>query len=405
MVTGTGVRLTSYEDCRDGYRSMGLRQALYDDGVTLMSDVIVNLHGEAHRARRRLENRLFRRDVFVRWEREVVPAAIRDALRPFVSAGRADLVPLSRRAMMTIAAAIAGVDRPEGTDEEFDALYEVMTRLSRASIVIHATGDKQAIKDDGLAALAEFDERFFTSSMQRRQALLRDADAPTDLLVTCPDVLATLLLNQDRLDLPRETVLREVAYFPWVGSHSTSNALAHTMAHIFTWLEEHPEDRPALESDPELVQRFSHESLRLHPPSPEALRHSLTDVTLGSGRTIPADTAVTIDVVAANRDPEVFGPTAEDFDPNRDLPEGVSLWGLAFGSGFHACLGQELAGGLAGDTGGADGAVLRGSIATMASVLLQHGARLDPDDPPALDTQTVRKHYGRFPVLLRPPAA
>jgi hypothetical protein len=39
----------------------------------------------------------------------------------------------------------------------------------------------------------------------------------------------------------------------------------------------------------------------------------------------------------------------------------------------------------------------------MASVLLQHGARLDPDDPPALDTQTVRKHYGRFPVLLSPP--
>lgn len=403
MVAGTGVRLTSYEDCRDGYRSMGLRQALYDDGVTLMSDVIVNLHGDAHRARRRLENRLFRRDVFVRWEREVVPAAIRDALRPFVSAGRADLVPLSRRAMMTIAAAIAGVDRPEGTDEEFDALYEVMTRLSRASIVIHATGDKQAIKDDGLAALAEFDERFFTPSMQRRQALLRDADTPTDLLVTCPDVLATLLLNQDRLDLPRETVLREVAYFPWVGSHSTSNALAHTMEHIFTWLEQHPEDRAALESDPELVQRFSHESLRLHPPSPEALRHSLTDVTLGSGRTIPADTAVTIDVVAANRDPEVFGPTAQEFDPHRDLPEGVSLWGLAFGSGFHACLGQELAGGLAGEAGGADGAVLRGSIATMASVLLQHGARLDPDDPPALDTQTVRKHYGRFPVLLSPP--
>ena len=399
-VTGTGVRLTSYEDCRDGYRSMGLRQALYDDGATLMSDVIVNLHGDAHRARRRLENRLFRRDVFVRWEREVVPAAIRDALRPFVAAGRADLVPLSRRAMMTIAAAIAGVDRPEGTDEEFDALYEVMTRLSRASIVIHATGDKQAIKSDGLAALAQFDERFFTPSLERRQKLL--ADEGVDLLARCPDVLATLLLNQDRLDLPRDTVLREVAYFPWVGSHSTSNALAHTMEHIFAWLDQHPEDRSALESDPELVQRFSHESLRLHPPSPEALRYSLADVTLGSGRIIPAGTPVTIDVVAANRDPEVFGSTADDFDPHRDLPEGVSPWGLAFGSGFHACLGQELASGLAGEAGRADGAVLRGSIATMASVLLEHGARLDPNDPPALDVQTVRKHYGRFPVLLSP---
>lgn len=396
--TDTEVRLTSYEDCRDGYRHQGFRQALYDDGVVLMSDVIVNLHGDAHRARRRLENRLFRRDVFLRWERELVPAAILDALSSSLAEGRADLVPLARRAMMTIAAAIAGVDRPEGTDEEFDDLYGVMTRLSRASTVVHATGDKEAIKADGLAALAHFERRFFAPSVARRRDLL--ARHGSGLLEICPDVLATLLVNQERLELGPETVLREVAYFPWVGSHSTSNALAHTMAHALSWLEDHPGDRHRLESDPEVVQRFSHEALRLHPPSPVALRRALTDVTLGSGREVPAGAHVVIDVVAANRDPSIFGPSADAFDPWRPLPEGVNLWGLAFGTGFHSCLGQELAGGVASSPGDPAGEVLRGSIATMASILLRHGARLDPADPPTLDHQTVRKHFGRFPVLL-----
>ena len=35
-----------------------------------MGDVLVNLHGEAHRDRRRLENRLFRRETFELYERE-----------------------------------------------------------------------------------------------------------------------------------------------------------------------------------------------------------------------------------------------------------------------------------------------------------------------------------------------
>jgi len=398
MTSAGEVRLISYQDCRDGYRDMGFRQALYDDGVVLMSDVIVNLHGEAHRDRRRLENRLFRRDVFLRWEQGMVSAAILDALRPGLADGRADLIPVGRRAMMTIAASIAGVDRPQGTEEEFDDLSTLMTQLSRASTVVHATGDKDAIKAEGLDALAHFERRFFAPSLARRRSLLKEHGA--DLVAMCPDVLSTLLVNQDRLELEPETVLREVAYFPWVGSHSTSNALAHTMEHLFSWVDEHPADRAGLEADPELVQRFSHESLRLHPPSPVALRRAIDDVVLTSGRVVSAGTPVVIDVVAANRDPAVFGPTAEQFDPFRSLPEGVNLWGLAFGSGFHACLGQELAGGVAGDGSASGTAVLRGSIATMASTLLCHGARLDPDDPPTLDTQTVRKHFGRFPVLL-----
>ena len=38
-----------------------------------MADVLVNLHGDEHRSRRRVENRLFRRDTFELYERELFP--------------------------------------------------------------------------------------------------------------------------------------------------------------------------------------------------------------------------------------------------------------------------------------------------------------------------------------------
>jgi cytochrome P450 len=361
-----------------------------------MSDVIVNLHGDAHRDRRRLENRLFRRDVFVRWEHEVIPGTISAVLAPAVDQGRGDLIPLARRAMMSLAAEIAGVDRTEGTEEEFELLYSLMTRLSRASTIVHATGDKAAITADGLEALHHFEERFLRPSIRRRLDLL---EGPGGSEALPQDVLSTLMINQDALDLPPEVVCREVAYYPWVGSHSTSNALAHAMDHLFAWLERRPEDRAGLAEDPDLVQRFVHESLRLHPPSPEALRRALADVELASGTKVRAGEKVVIDVVAANRDPSVFGPDAADFDPFRVLPDGVALWGLAFGSGFHACLGQELAGGTPNEPGVTLGSPLYGAIALMARILLDHGARPDPDDPATADVESSRPHFGRYPIL------
>lgn len=396
---GPEVRLSSYPDCRDAYRHRDLRQALYDESVALMGDVIVNLHGEAHRDRRRLENRLFRRDVFVYWEREVMPHIVERVLEPAVAIGKGDLISLARRAMMTLAVEIAGVDLAKGSDAkgsdaEFDDLYELMTRLSRASTVVHATGAKADIISDGLVALEEFDARFLQPSLRRRVALI---ESGSDELP--PDVLTTLLVNQDALDLPPDVVRREVAYFPWVGSHSTSNALAHAMDHIFAWIAEHPGDRRELSTNSELTQRFVHESLRLHPPSPVALRRALIDVRLGGATQVLAGTTVVIDVAAANRDPGVFGPSACEFDPYRVLPDGVPLWGLSFGTGFHACLGQELAGGVSAD-GLAQRAALHGSIAGMACQLLRYGARLDPEDPPQLDVESTRPHFGRYPILL-----
>ena len=107
------ILITSFEDARECYRSKDLRQALYDAGEVIMGDVLVNLHGDEHRARRRLENRLFRRDTFFHYERDLFPEIIEKTVKPYIADGKAELVDFGHQMMMNLAALTAGVDRPE----------------------------------------------------------------------------------------------------------------------------------------------------------------------------------------------------------------------------------------------------------------------------------------------------
>ena len=392
--------LTTYAEAREAFRARDLRQALYDEGHHLMDGVIVNLHGDAHLARRRLENRLFRRDVFAWYERKRIPAIIDHVLAPMVRDGHGDLLPLARRTMVMLSIDVAGVDVRSGSDAEFGRFYALMDRLARASTVAHATGDKAAIIADGDEALAAFDVEFFRPSLDRRRKLVREVERDErDDSELRRDVLTTLVRNQDRLDLMPQTVLREVAYFLWVGSHSTSNQFVHAMHHIFEWLTDRPQDRQRLLDDGVTLQRFVHESLRLHPASSVALRRAVAPVVLRSGITIAEDENVVIDIQSANRDPAAVGPNGDRFDPFRQMADGVAPWGLSFGHGAHACLGRELAGGLEPDEALDDH--LLGSIALMAGAVLRAGACPDPDDPPTIDAGTTRNNWGRYPVVLR----
>ena len=393
------ITLTTYADARDAFRSRDLRQSLYDAGDRLMHGVIVNLHGDEHLARRRLENRLFRRDTFAWYERERIPHIIDAVLREPMAAGHGDLLALARRTMMTLSMDVAGVDLPPGADE-FERVYGLMDDLARASTVAHAVGDTQAIIDAGDLALDAFDREFFEPSLQRRRALVEQFERSEIDEPDLPrDVLTTLLRNHDRLELADATVLREVAYFPWVGSHSTSHQLVHAMHHMFEWMANDPSSRTTLEHDDITRQRFVHESMRLHPASPVALRIADDDVTLRSGRLLPRGEPITISVHDANRDPIVFPGHADRFDPYREVGDGVAPWGLSFGHGTHACLGQELASGLEPDEAlDHQHNHLLGSVAVMAGVMLRAGARPDPHDPARLDATTTRIVWERYPV-------
>ena len=390
----TTITITEYDEARDAYRQKELRQALYDAGEVVMADVLVNLHAAEHRDRRRLENRLFRRDTFELYEHDLFPPIIAETLAPELEAGRAELVDLGHRMMMNLAALTAGVDRPLGTPDETRDLYRYLMLFIEGATLGFYTGDREAKAAEISEHLHRFDEEFVTPSIERRQALL---DAGEELP---KDVLSILMENEDSLHLPHDVVVREVAFYLLAGAHTSATAFNRVIHYIFTWLDEHPEDRDLVRTDRLFVQRCTHETVRLQPSSPTAARWALADIELKSGRRIPKGSKVVIDLLQVNRDRAIFGDDAEEFNPHRTLPDRIPAYGLSFGSGMHACIGQDLAAGLVFDADSTEDGHLFGLVPEAVQIMFDHGVRPDPDDPPEMDASTTRPYFGRYPVLL-----
>jgi len=390
------ITVSSYEGARDAFRQKHLRQALYDAGEVVMADVLVNLHGEDHRARRRLENRLFRKDVQARYERELFPPIVEESLAPHRAAGRAELVSLSHQLMMNLAAATAGVDRPEGTVEETLRLYAYLMTFIEGATLAHYTGDREAKRAEVAVALAGFDTEFLQPSVQRRRAALDRLAAGAVTEADLPqDVLTVLLRNQDDLDLQPDVVLRETCFYLLAGAHTSATAFVRTLHAVFGAGDEVVARATA---DPGFLQHCVHETVRLHPSSPVAMRWALEDLELADGRRVAAGDKVVIDLLAANRDPAAFGPDAEAFAPDRELEPGVARWGLSFGLGMHACIGQELAAGRDRLGLEPDDDHLHGLVTVAAAAVLATGGRPDPDDPPELDPASARGYWSRYPI-------
>ena len=393
------VTVTSFADAKDAYRQKDLRQALYDEGEVVMADVLVNLHGTEHRDRRRVENRSFRRETFDLYERELFPAVTERTLAPYRAAGRVDLVHLGHELMLNLAALTAGVDRPQGTAEETARLYDYTMLFIEGATLAHSTQDKDERRGCIFQALLDWDREFLTPSIQRRQQALARLDAGEITAAELPkDVLTTLLASE--LALPHEVIRREVAFLLLAGAHTSATAFVRSIDHILSWVEAHPEDAGRVQGDRLFVQRCIHETVRLNPSSPVGQRWALEDVTLKSGVHVPRGGKLVIDLAAVNRDPEVFGPDAAEFDPHRQLPPGVGPFGLSFGGGMHVCIGQDLA---AGVVPGADvdpDAHLYGLVTGAVQRMFTEGVRRDPDDPPQRDAHTARPYWGTYPVLL-----
>ena len=399
MRAPTEITITAYEDARAAFRNKDLRQALYDAGEVVMDRVLVTLHGEEHRARRRLENRLFRRDTHTRYERELFPPIVTDTLAPYLAHGRAELVSLSHQMMMNLAASTAGVDRPEGTPEESFHLYSYLMRFIEGATLAHYTGDRDAKRAEVADALASFDREFLAPSIaNRRTALARFAAGEITEEALPRDVLTVLLRNQDDLDLPPDVVLRETCFFLLAGAHTSATAFVRTLHNIFRFDATRPTDAELARGDLAFLQRCVHETVRLQPSSPVAMRWVLDDVELPSGVQLHAGDKLTIDLMAANRDPSVFGDAADEFDPHRPLPAGQPRWGLSFGLGMHACIGQDLAAGLEVPDHAPGPDHLFGLVPVAIEAVLAAGVAPVPDDPPVLDPTSDRGYWSRYPV-------
>ena len=395
-------RLTDYGACEAALRNHDLAQSLYDAGEVVMRDVLLTLHGAAHKARRGLEVKVFRRDFFRYYEQEVFPRTLEETLAPLIAAGGTDLIEFGYRVTINLTADFAGIDRPEKSIAETETLLALVKTFSEGATLVHSTRPKAEVEAEVRAALARFDAAFLQPSIARRQAMIAAhgrGDLAQDALPR--DVLTVLLLNEDRLDLPADVLLREMAFYMQAGSHSTSNAMVHALHEIFVWAGVGDAADPARWqqlADPLFVQQCVHESLRLHPASPEAWRRPACPMQLaGAGDVGPAD-RVELDLFSANRSAAVFGADADAFRPGRSAPRGVMPFGLTFGIGLHTCLGRELDGGLVAraDT---DPALHQYGIVTLLVLrLLALGARPDPARPARPDHKTSRPNWGTYPV-------
>ncbi len=395
----TETTLTRFDDVRDAYRQKGLKQALYDAAGVIMADTLLTLWGDDHRRRRRLENRLFRRQTFEHYERDLLPRAVDEVLGPAAAEGRGDVVPLARRIVVNLTATAAGVDRPEGTPAETDRLFSYAVKFSEGATAVHSTRDPEELRAEVADALERWDEEFFAPSLDRRTELFSRFVAGEATEEDLPkDVLTVLVRNQDSLDLPRDVVRREVAFYMLAGMHSTGAATTHAVHGAFGWFDDHPEDRERMVGDPVFLQHCVHESMRLHPASPVARREAVEPVTLRGGTEMAVGDTVVMDLWSANRDTDVFGADADRFNPRRAIRDDVPRWGHTFGGGRHACIGMELDGGVPADEV-AGSPLLLGTVALILRGLLVRGAQRDPDDPPQQDPNITRVWWGRYPVL------
>lgn len=395
------ITISSFEQAKAAFRNKSLKQALYDEGEVVMADVLVNLHADAHRQRRRLENRLFQKPIHEAFEHEFFPPILTATLKPHIQTGRAELVSLSHQLMMNLAATASGIDRPLGTPDETQHLYEHMMRFIEGATLAHYAGDRDAKRDEVSQALRQFDAEFLQPSIERRRALidgykkgeLQESEVPKD-------VLTTLLRNEDDLHLPDEVVLRETAFFLLAGAHTSATAFVRTLHNIFT--------HPALgASNLDLlgVQRCVHETVRLQPSSPTAMRWATDLVELPGGVLLQPGDRLTIDLMSANRDPEIYGTAAEQFDPTRTLLPGAPPWGLSFGMGMHACIGQDLAAGHDNtDVAPAESDDrLFGLVPHAVLAVLEVGGRPDPVAPAELDPLSARGYWSKYPIIFGMP--
>lgn len=395
------ITVTTFAEAREVYRTKELRQGLYDAGAVVMEGVLVNLHGDEHRQRRRLENRMFRRETFDHYERERFPDIVEQTMLPVLARGRADLVRLGHALMLNLAAVTAGIDRPLGTEEETERLHGYVEYLIEGATLGHSTLDRGERSTVVAAKLDEWRVEFLQPSIdRRRERLARIAIGELDRDAVPRDILSILLQHLEELGMDQATLVREIAFYLLAGAHTSATAFVRTIDAALGWVDTHPEDRERLRHDRLFVQRCVHETIRLNPSSPTGVRRALADITLRSGTQIAEGDLVTIDLNAVNRDPEVFGPDAATFDPTRVTPTNVAPFGLSFAQGMHVCIGQDLAAGVVAHGEDPGDSHLFGLVPVAVQRFFQAGVRRDPDALPTRDIATSRPYWATYPVLL-----
>ncbi|BBE35654.1 cytochrome P450 [Sphingosinicella microcystinivorans] len=399
--------IASFDGCSHALKQNDLRQALYDQASLMMEHALVNLHGAEHRARRNVEATVFRKNIFLDYEKNVLPRTLDETLAPFLKIGHGDLVDIGYRIMMNLTADFAGIDRPERSPEETEELVRLLKEFSLAPALGQSRPEDVAEKRARIeAAMAEFNAAFLAPSIARRRSLLAERDAGTRDDADLPkDVLTALIREQDKLAMTDEKFLQEGIFYALAGAHTSIHSLTHAVNELLQWLKAHPEDVETLRSDPFFVQRCVFESVRLHPSSPVAKRRALCPITLADDIKADEGDIVVVNLHAANRSRDLFGDDADSYNPHREVGGPLAPHGISMGLGMHACLGRNLAIGVEPRADSEPETHQYGTVPLIVEALLRCGIQADPDKQPAKDEGITRITFASYPIVFRPDEA
>ncbi len=401
------IVLSDYVTVRAALSSRDLTRSLdpekYEAG-NITEGTLSILHGNEHRDRRRIENRLFRRSTLESYERVLFPEIIAQTLAGFVDPEVSDLVEIGGLLTVVLAARTAGVDFDPVSLEHRRRLREYLHVFAVGNAIDAAKGDLEEIKSRMRATLERFDAEFVSASWDRRQRLVTAVLSGAVEQSSLPnDVLTTLLYARSagELDMDDAQLLREVAKFFIAGAHTSTQTLTNTLHQLFDWCAAHPEDRQLLSTDIAFVQRATQEALRRRPTNPMIHRRAPIDTVVGE-REIPAGTILLLDIIAANSDVTAYGADAGEFNPHRRVLSEASPWGMSFGHGMHLCIGRTLSVGMPVradfDPPGPDH--LYGLVPLAVQALAQRHIQRHPTQPPERDVQTERwTRWARYPVV------
>jgi cytochrome P450 len=391
--------ISDFKTAGETLRVNELRQALYDAGAILMDKVLVNLHGKEHQMRRKVEAKILRPNFYRWYETEVFKKTLDETITPYLKEGKADLVDLSYRILLNLTADFSGIDRPNKSVAETERILSMLRTFGKAATLGQAKGDKDAISNEINDSIEAFNNEFYKPSKQKRLEYLNrfklgeisESDVPKD-------VLTELLKNQEKLGLSDDIILKETAFYLLAGAFTSIHTLTHAMHELFERMKD-PTQENRLMKEPIYLQRCIHESMRLHPSSPTAMRRPTCPYQTNDGKTLNNSDTLVINLMEANRDVSVFGLDAKEHNPERNLPSGVPPYGLSFGKGMHACIGVNLAAGIIPKEDTDPLTHQYGIITLTAKKLLEYGAAPNKNKPGVVDRSTVRNNWSSYPIL------
>ena len=273
----------------------------------VIGDSMLNMDGPEHTRHRAAFAEFFRpkavRDGFEEW----LDLEARRLLEPFLNGDEIELrTALAGPFAVTTIVHFLGLKDVAAADVL--GWYSHITK----AIVGMATG--QAVSVEGRAAV--------DAIRQRVAATLADAGHPS--------LVQTI---HDRGVLRPDEVTPATAVVMFGAIETSEGMTTNVLWHLLT----NPEALAAVRADRSLVYAAVQESLRMEPAAAVVDRYTTQDVTLGD-TLIPKGDLVTLSLLGANRDPEVFP------DPDRfDIFRANHQQHVTFVEGPHRCVGLHLA--------------------------------------------------------------